>query len=65
MKPGDDVEVRRVWAHDGPFKPPLAGWFGNYKFVARNGDIARVQATDGVFIGSEFNYKLSDVRVKK
>lgn len=62
MKAGDGVEVRAIWASQGPLKPPCSAWFKGYEFVSTNGITTVVKHTRGLYEGMSANYPAHDVR---
>lgn len=57
MKPGDRVEVHRIWAGG---VDPIPEWIGGYVFVCMEdtalGSAVRVRKLGGRFAGCEFVY---------
>lgn len=63
MKPGDKVEVNKVWAATGGGRAPLTAWFKGYELVSvKDGKVVVRDIGDGTFNGCEYNYDLSDIR---
>ena len=62
MKPGDKVEVNRVWASQGGFLSPLRQWTKGFEFVEQNGPYVVVRFLDGLYAGMDANYPAQDVR---
>lgn len=65
IRPGDDVEVRAVWAANGNGLPPSYAWLSGYTFVREdiNGvQHAMVRIESGTFAGSEIRVNPRDVR---
>lgn len=61
MKPGDAVEVSRIWAHGEP-----AAWFGGYRFVeVEPRGTVLVAHLAGTFEGVVVRYRAADVRPAK
>jgi hypothetical protein len=62
MKPGDLVEVNRVWASQGRLLPPLRGWAKGFEFVELDGPYVVVRFLEGLYAGMDANYPAQDVR---
>lgn len=67
MKPGDAVEVEKVWA--GGQLIPLKSWFKGYTFVREANDVQGpcviVRHTEGLFKGLEVRFPPHEVRAAR
>lgn len=57
-KPGDKVEVSKIWAYNSFGSPPFREWFGGYTVVKVFPNVIRVISKAGI-VG---NYNKKDIR---
>jgi hypothetical protein len=62
MKPGDKVEVNRVWAAQGGFLSPMRSWAKGFEFVEQDGPYLVVRHLTGLYAAMDASYPAQDVR---